>query len=88
MIAPDDPYLGNLLAHYVRLAQEPGWWAYVERQVRRMDRGPSGLFRGIEETWRAQLAAIAFQPHESELGQWWVLKSEAEREAEAAWSRT
>jgi hypothetical protein len=78
----NDPFVEGWLAHYVMLARERGWWAYVEQQVRRMDSGPSGLFRGLEAAWRERLDAIGFTPDPSELGQWWNVKSEAEREAE------
>lgn len=77
----NDPW-DKALAHYVYLAQQPRWWAQVVHQVRLMDGGPSGLFRGLEAAWRERLDAIGFEPDPGELGQWWIAKSEAEREAE------
>lgn len=69
----------DYLQHYVQLAQQRHWWACVEQQVKRMDAGPSGLFAGLEQAWREQLAAIGFEPHPDERGEWWKVTSEAER---------
>jgi hypothetical protein len=75
------------LAHYVMLAQQPGWWAHALHQVRLMDAGHSGLYRGLEAAWRAQLAALGFEPAAGERGEWWNLKSEAERKSAATPAR-
>lgn len=61
------------LDHYVRLAQEPGWFSYVYGEVRsKEDKDDCGLWQGFFEAWRSQLKATGFKPQPEDLKPWWV----------------
>jgi hypothetical protein len=67
------------LDHYVRLAQEPGWFSYVYGEVRsKEDKDDCGLWQGFFEAWRTQLRATGFVPEPQDLKQWWVLPTLAQ----------
>lgn len=41
----------DILAHYVKLAQTPGWIAHCWRRVQELDADTSGLWPGIAQAW-------------------------------------
>ena len=64
------------------LAMTPGWWAHARHRAAERESEDHGLYIGLREAIRTRLTEAKFRPAPEELGEWWILKSEAERDAE------
>lgn len=62
----------DTLAHYVKFAQQKGWYAHSRDQVHKLDADESGLFRGIRAEVAKQLTAVGFVVPRDERWEWWL----------------
>ena len=67
--------------YLAKLAMTPGWWAHARHRAAEREAEDHGLYIGLREAIRTRLTEAKFRPAPEELGEWWVLKSEAERDA-------
>ena len=70
----------QVAAHYSRLAMTKGYYAYARQEVHQLDSDTSGLYTGIRAAVGKNLAG--FVVPKDERGEWWLMKSEAERGVE------
>ena len=63
------------VAHFVELAQKPGWWAYTQQQIIAMETEPGQAWKGLRAAWGQRLKAMGFQPPAEEVGNWWDVPS-------------
>ena len=73
--------------HLAGLAMTPGWWAYAQQRAIEMEADESGMWTGIRAEVGKLVKAAGYKPRPDELGTWWEIKSEAEKEAEAKKAR-
>lgn len=73
--------------HLAGLAMTPGWWAYAQQRAIEMEADESGMWTGIRAEVGKLVKAAGYKPRPDELGTWWDVKSEAEKEAEAKKAR-
>ena len=73
--------------HIAELAMTPGWWAYAQQKAIEMEADEYGTWIGIRSEVGKLVKAAGYKPPPDELGQWWEIKSEAEKEAEAKQAR-
>ena len=73
--------------HLAGLAMTPGWWAYAQQRAIEMEADESGMWIGIRSEVGKLVKAAGYKPRPDELGTWWDVKSEAEKEAEAKKAR-
>lgn len=73
--------------HLAGLAMTPGWWAYAQQRAIEMEADESGMWTGIRAAVGKLVKAAGYKPRPDELGTWWEIKSEAEKEAEAKKAR-
>ena len=73
--------------HLAGLAMTPGWWAYAQQRAIEMEADESGMWTGIRAEVGKLVKAAGYKPRPDELGAWWEIKSEAEKEAEAKKAR-
>lgn len=73
--------------HLAGLAMTPGWWAYAQQRAIEMEADESGMWSGIRAEVGKLVKASGYKPRPDELGVWWEIKSEAEKEAEAKKAR-
>ena len=67
----------NLVEHYSIRARRKGCYADTRLRLHQLEADDSGLFCGIRQAVADSL--IGFVVPEDEVGQWWLMKSEAER---------
>ena len=57
----------QVAAHYARLAQTPGWWAYAQQQVIAMEAQEHGCWIGLRAAVGQRIKAAGFKPDAREL---------------------
>jgi hypothetical protein len=67
----------SLVEHYASRARRKGCYADTRLRVQQLEADESGFFCGIRKAVADSLAG--FVVPEDEVGQWWLMKSEAER---------
>lgn len=73
--------------HIAELAMSPGWLAYAQQKAIEMEADESGVWIGIRSEVGKLVKAAGYKPRPDELGTWWDVKSEAEKEAAAKQAR-
>lgn len=56
----------------------PGWWAHARHRAAELESEAHGLYIGLREAIRTRLTEAKFRPAPEELGEWWILLSEAD----------
>ena len=69
------------------VAMSPGWWACAQQKAIEMEADESGMWIGIRSEVGKLVKAAGYKPRPDELGTWWDVKSEAEKEAAAKQAR-
>jgi hypothetical protein len=67
----------SLVEHYSRRARLKGYYADTRFRVHQLDSDESGFFCGIRKAVADSL--VDFEVPVDERGEWWLMKSEAER---------
>lgn len=83
----NDPAFDAQVRHLAALAMTPGWWAYAQQRAIEMEADESGMWVGLRAEVGKLVKAAGYKPRPDELGTWWEVKSEAEREAEEKQAR-
>ena len=69
-----------LIAHYSERAMKKGYYADTRHRVHQLDSDQSGLYAGMRAAVGKNL--VGFVVPQDERGEWWLMKSEAERGVE------
>ncbi len=67
----------TLVEHYSRLARVKGYYSYTRFRVHQLEADNCGLFKGIRKAVGDSL--VGFVVPADEQGEWWLVKSEAQR---------